>query len=68
MGRIVPDDQHRGTWRVQWSDGRCSDLTNLTRAKDALARFAESEGRRQRSQAEEPIGTPLVRLNGRGAL
>ncbi len=56
-----------GMWRVQWSSGELSDLTNLSRAKDALARSAESEERRLRAPAEEAISGPLVRQSGRAA-
>ena len=42
------------------SDGRISDRTNLTRAKDALSRFVESEARRLRGAADT-IRKPSVR-------
>jgi hypothetical protein len=47
---VVPDSAHRGMWRVRWRDGRLSDMTNLTRAKDAVACFMETEERRQRGR------------------
>jgi len=28
-------------WRIQWPDGGTSDMTNLTRAKDAAAAICE---------------------------
>jgi hypothetical protein len=46
--------------QMQWSDGRISDRTNLTRAKDALSRFVESEARRLRGAADT-IRKPSVR-------
>jgi hypothetical protein len=61
---VVPDTEHTGMWRVHWPDGCRSDLTNLTRARDALARFAESEERRQRSWAEEAFRRPPMRQSG----
>jgi hypothetical protein len=61
-GRVVPDST-LGMWRVEWGDGERSDLTNLSRAKDALARYAESEERRRRARAEEPRRRPPVRGN-----
>jgi hypothetical protein len=61
FGRVVPDTARAGMWCVQWPDGRRSDLTNLSRAKDALARFAESEERRARSWVEEAFRRPPVR-------
>ena len=61
MGHVVPDSKYAGMWRVQWSDGRRSDLTNLTRAKDALARFAESEERRERGRKSHVEALPVRR-------
>jgi hypothetical protein len=46
--KVVPDPARPGMWRVRWPDGRLSDMTNLTRAKDAVACFKETEERRQR--------------------
>ena len=48
--KVVPDAAHTGMWRVRWPDGRLSDMTNLTRAKDAVACFVETEERRQRGR------------------
>jgi hypothetical protein len=44
--RVIPDFTHPGLWRVRWPDGQVSDMTNLSRAKDALASFLETEKRR----------------------
>jgi hypothetical protein len=38
--RIVPDAKWPGMWRVEFPDGRLSDLTNRTRAKDAATLHA----------------------------
>jgi hypothetical protein len=46
--KLVRDATHPGMWRVRWPDGRLSDKTNLTRAKDAVACFMETEKRRRR--------------------
>jgi len=35
--RIVADEHWPGMYRVRLSDGSLSDMTNLTRARDALA-------------------------------
>ena len=35
MGRVAPDRQHRGLYRVVLSRGRLSDMANLSWAKDA---------------------------------
>jgi hypothetical protein len=47
---VVPDAVHPGIWRVRWPDGRLSDMTNLTRAKDAVACFVATEERRHRGR------------------
>jgi|SRR6516165_3577251 len=47
---LIPDAKYPGMWRVFWPDGQRSDMTNLTRAKDALASFLETEERRQRGR------------------
>jgi hypothetical protein len=40
LAEVVPDEVHRGMWRVQTADG-LSDMTNLSRTKDgALVRVA----------------------------
>ena len=60
MGRpkLMPDAVHPGIWRVRWPDGRLSDMTNLTRAKDAVTCFIETEERRQRGR-HSPLGGRL---------
>jgi hypothetical protein len=64
-GCVVPDESHAGMWRVQWPDGQLSDMANISRAKDALARFVEAEGRRRRRAAETVRRSPM-RLNPQG--
>jgi len=32
---VVPDTQWPGMWRIRFAHGSLSDMTNLTRAKDA---------------------------------
>ena len=46
--KLEPASAYAGMWRVQWPDGGLSDITNLTRAQDAVACFMETEERRQR--------------------
>jgi len=53
--KAVPDAALPGMWRVRWPDGRVSDMTNLTRAKDAVTFFIETEERRQRGR-RSPLG------------
>ena len=59
--KVVPDSAHPGMWRVRWPDGRLSDMTNLTRAKDAVAWFIETEERRQRGRHSPSEGTLCVK-------
>jgi hypothetical protein len=51
MGRVVPDGQHRGMFRVALSRDRLSDFANLAHAKDsalaAAARELEFEARQR---------------------
>ena len=35
MGRVAPDHEHRGMYRVVLARGRLSDMANLSWAKDA---------------------------------
>jgi len=62
--KVVPDSDHRAIWRVRWPDGRLSDMTNLTRAKDAVACFMESEERRQRGRHRPSEGRLCVKTAG----
>jgi hypothetical protein len=59
--KVVPDAAHPGMWRVRWPDGHLSDMTNLTRAKDAVACFMETEKRRQRGRHSPSEGRLCVK-------
>lgn len=59
--KVAPDAAHPGMWRVRWPDGRLSDMTNLTRAKDAVAWFMETEERRQRGRHRSSEGRLCVK-------
>ena len=59
--KVVPDAAHPGMWRVRWPDGRLSDMTNLTRAKDADTCFIETEERRQRGRHSPSEGRLCVK-------
>jgi hypothetical protein len=61
--KVVPDAAHPGMWRVRWPDGRLSDMTNLTRAKDAVACFMETEERRQRRRHSPSEGRMCVKTD-----
>jgi hypothetical protein len=51
--RIVPDAKYPGMWRVEYPDGRLSDMVNKARAKDAaLALAARLESDRSKLAAE----------------
>jgi hypothetical protein len=65
--KVVPDAAHAGMWRVRWPDGRLSDITNLTRAKDAIACFMETEKRRQRGRHRPSEGRLCVKTGELGA-
>jgi hypothetical protein len=41
---VVPDARYPNMWRMIWTDGRVSDIANLTRIKDA-AEAACTDGR-----------------------
>jgi hypothetical protein len=41
LAEIVPDSHWPGMWRVRWPDGAVSDMTNVSRAKDAAVAIAE---------------------------
>ena len=43
MGRVAPDSEHRGVYRVVLSRGRLSDMANLSWAKDAALAAAIRE-------------------------
>ena len=65
--KLMPDSAHRGMWRVRWPDGRLSDLTKLTRAKDAVACFVETEERRQRGRHSPSEGRLCVKTDSWGS-
>jgi hypothetical protein len=58
--RLIPDTTYPGMWRVQWPDGRLSDMVNLTRAKDAIACFEETLERKRRGRHSPRNGRPGV--------
>ena len=55
--RVVPDSTCPGMYRVRWPDGVISDMTNLSRANDAVACFVENTERRKRGAAEAHRGS-----------
>lgn len=61
-GDVVPDSKNPGMWRA-WCDGRLSDMANLSRAKDAVACFAETEGRKRRGRHSQLEARLCVKTN-----
>ena len=59
--RVVPDATYPGMYRVRWPDGRLSDMANLTRVKDAVACFMETEERRNRGRHSPRNGPRCVK-------
>ena len=64
MGRVVPDSERRGMYRVVLSRGRLSDMANLSWSKDAAlaaaTRELEYEARdNRRHRAIEPSKCPV---------
>jgi hypothetical protein len=43
MGRVVPDQQHAGMWRIALPSGRLSDMANVAWAKSHALVAAERE-------------------------
>jgi hypothetical protein len=43
LGRVTPDREHRGMYRVALSQGRLSDMANLSWTKDAAMAAATRE-------------------------
>jgi hypothetical protein len=39
--KAIPDAIYPGMWRVQWPDGRLSDMANLSRINDAISYFTK---------------------------
>jgi hypothetical protein len=68
----VPDGR---LWRIRWPDGSSSDITNLSRAKDAARAWAEHQvatedrktnaARRLKSLDNFLWSSSLVRFSGR---
>lgn len=58
--KLVQDKNYSEMYRIKWPDGKISDMVNKTRAKDAILRFNETEGRKERGRGgngpTEPVG------------
>ena len=65
LAEIVPDDVWPNMWRIVWPDGGRSDMTNLTRSRDAAEVISDNPRLVWRIRPYGgPQGSPLVRLNG----
>ena len=58
---VVPDQTYPGMWRIQSKDGKLSDMTNLSRARDAATSMAMAEYDRQ-TRVERPAEARGSRL------
>jgi hypothetical protein len=59
---VVRDKTYEGMWRIRFADGSLSDMTNLTRAKDAgrcIAQAALNTELRYRQKAQQPATDDL---------
>jgi hypothetical protein len=45
--KIIRDAKWPNMYRIKWLDGVISDMANLTRCNDAVARFKETTRRNQ---------------------
>jgi hypothetical protein len=63
MGRVLPDDQHRGMYRSVLSRGRLSDMANLSWAKSAVLAVAIRE---LAWEADHPANDPPKSSEKRG--
>jgi hypothetical protein len=61
LGRVVPDQKHKGLWRSIRADGRLSDIANLSWAKNAVLAAAELELEFEGHQqtATDPTNCPV---------
>jgi hypothetical protein len=62
---LEPDVKWPGMWRVRWTDGRLSDMTNITRAKDAITCFLETVRRRGRGRQSQLEARPCAKAKRR---
>jgi hypothetical protein len=64
LARIVPDGVYPGMWRAKMPLGKLSDMTNLTRAKDAAMSIALSILNREQKAQETVSEAPPTAPNG----
>jgi hypothetical protein len=59
--RVIPDKTYPAMWRIEFPDGRLSDLGNLSRIKDAACGIAVMMLNQQKEGAREAQGDSPVR-------
>jgi hypothetical protein len=59
LAEIIPDAQWSGMWRVRGPDGQLSDMTNLSRAKDAGWQLPPIRNRRHLHWLARNLPQPL---------
>ena len=67
LTRIVADRVYTGMWRVRMPSGKLSDMTNLTRAKDAAISLALAILNREQKAQETASEAPPIAPNDFGA-
>src|SRR5262245_622703 len=63
LARIVGDLVYPGMWRVKMPSGKLSDMTNLTRAKDAAMSLALAILNREQKAQETALEAPPTAPN-----
>lgn len=59
MHKIVEDKIYPKMYRVEWVDGKVSDMVNLTRAKDAIRCYEEYTRRFDLERPEKAPRSPV---------
>jgi hypothetical protein len=47
---LLEDTKYPGMWRIQYEDGELSDMYNISRAKDFLRRYLETNRETKKSK------------------
>jgi hypothetical protein len=68
LARIVADRVYPGMWRLRMPSAKLSDMTNLTRAKDAATSIALAILNREQKAQETALEAPPTAPNGFEAL
>jgi hypothetical protein len=60
LATVIPDDLWPGLYRIRFDDGAISDVTNLSRAKDAARTVSKSFRWKPIKTDGQPIGSPPI--------